>query len=364
MAYINSLTIKNFKSHQKYQINFNNLHNKIVIYGPNGIGKTNLIETISFFSNSKGIRGGGLEKIKPHNDQHGNTEVKINVNINNREYHFSYDVFEEDNNFKKNFYLEDKKISLSKIKEVLSLIWLSPHTDKVMYEGQSIKKKFLDKMISQNNQDFQNNMTQYKKNTSERLAILKTTKDEKWLNVVEQKISENIFFIFKYRRDYAKNLNFISNSKLEDFRPVEILYKEELTKLIDNNDEAKSYFLSELKKSRSLDEKNGRTNFSINIDEVFFKDKKSNLNTDMCSTGEQKSCLLSIILSNCWNLFEQKKEFILLFDEISSHVDQKNLKKFFDEVEKFNTQIWYTGTSKNLFQVIENKAFFIDLTTS
>ena len=43
---------------------------------------------------------------------------------------------------------------------------------------------------------------------------------------------------------------------------------------------------------------------------------------------------------------------------------QKSIDGLDTKVEKFNTQIWYTGTSKNLFQVIENKAFFIDLTTS
>ena len=43
---------------------------------------------------------------------------------------------------------------------------------------------------------------------------------------------------------------------------------------------------------------------------------------------------------------------------ISSWVFYEN---FFTEVAKFETQAWYTGTKKNIFQVIDNKAFFIDL---
>ena len=85
------------------------------------------------------------------------------------------------------------------------------------------------------------------------------------------------------------------------------------------------------------------------------------MNTDLCSTGEQKSLLLSIILSCGWIYKDEYINFILLFDEISSHIDQKNIEKFFAEVAKFETQAWYTGTDKNLFQAIENKAFFIDL---
>ena len=90
-------------------------------------------------------------------------------------------------------------------------------------------------------------------------------------------------------------------------------------------------------------------------------DTQKNISTDACSTGEQKSSLLTIILANCWKLKNENKEFILLLDEATSHIDSVNFKKLFDEVDKFDTQIWYTGTNKNLFQVIENKGFFIHL---
>jgi len=61
-------------------------------------------------------------------------------------------------------------------------------------------------------------------------------------------------------------------------------------------------------------------------------------------------------------MYKQRNiQFILLFDEISSHIDEKNMENFFIEVAKFETQAWYTGTKKNIFQVIDNKAFFIDL---
>ena len=71
--------------------------------------------------------------------------------------------------------------------------------------------------------------------------------------------------------------------------------------------------------------------------------------------------MLTIILANCWKLKSEEKDFILLLDEATSHIDENNFEKLFKEVSKFETQIWYTGTSKKLFQVIENKGFFIHL---
>ena len=85
------------------------------------------------------------------------------------------------------------------------------------------------------------------------------------------------------------------------------------------------------------------------------------LNSELCSTGEQKSILLSIVLAFAWIYKQEGIQFILLFDEISSHIDEQNMENFFSEVAKFDTQAWYTGTNKKIFQVIEKKAFFIDL---
>ena len=113
--------------------------------------------------------------------------------------------------------------------------------------------------------------------------------------------------------------------------------------------------------NRSLDASIKRNTFSPNTDKVTFFNCTKNLNSELCSTGEQKSILLSIILAFGWMYKQRNIQFILLFDEISSHIDEKNMENFFIEVAKFETQAWYTGTKKNIFQVIDNKAFFIDL---
>ena len=62
LSKINQILLKNFRSYSEYSAVFN--ANNIVIYGKNGVGKTNLIEAIcqfgsvSSFSQSKIIRYG------------------------------------------------------------------------------------------------------------------------------------------------------------------------------------------------------------------------------------------------------------------------------------------------------------------
>ena len=56
-----------------------------------------------------------------------------------------------------------------------------------MYEGQTLKRKFIDKMITQNDSYFNKILLNLKKDIGERLNILKNSKDEKWLNLIEKK---------------------------------------------------------------------------------------------------------------------------------------------------------------------------------
>ena len=362
MLSIEKVNIKNFKSYKNYTLSLDKNFKHIVVYGNNGVGKTNLLDGISYFSNRKGLRGSNLDEVLPNDRLNEvDTHFKIKIKSLDNIFNLTFKIINEDNKLKKRIFLDDKKISLSTIKNYINIIWLSPYMDKIMYEGQTLKRNFVDKMITQNDSYFNKILLNFKKNIAERLNILKNSKDEKWLNLIEKKIANNIFEIFHIRRNYAKNLNVIINKQLNKFKKIRIDYKNKLFPNLENKDDLINLFLNELKNKRELDEITKRTNFSISSDEIYITDTENNISTDACSTGEQKSSLLTIILANCWKLKNENKKFILLLDEATSHIDRVNFKKLFDEVDKFDTQIWYTGTDKNLFQVIENKGFFIHL---
>ncbi len=362
MANVEKIRIKNFKSHENFLQNIDRNFNHVVVHGRNGVGKTNLLESFSFFSNTKGMRGDNIEKVIPiMQNPKGDTDVSLVLFSKYNNLNLNLFVSKNEDLFKKTFYFNDKKTTLANIKNYISFLWLSPYMDKIMYEGQSIKRNFVDKMISQNNINFYRTLISYKKNISERINILRNSKDDKWLNIIEEKISENMYEILKIRRSYANLINNIINEKLKNFRLVEIKYVNKFIINLEDKNNSIQNFNEKLKMNRNIDEISKRTNFGINSDEITFFDTSNQISTVLCSTGEQKSSLLTIILANCWKLKEEKKEFILLLDEATSHIDEINFLKLFNEVCKFNTQIWYTGTSKNLFQVIENKGFFIHL---
>ena len=361
MAYISKLNIVNFKSHSNFKENFKNNKN-IVVIGPNGSGKTNLIESLNFFSNSKSIRGEKLTNLIKLESE-GRAKVGIEISSNKNTFFLEYNLFKNNEDVTKKFCVDDKAVkNLKSINKIIKFIWLSPPMEKIMYEGKSIKRKFIDKLIAQFDENFNFSLNEYKKYTTERLMLLKEKGDEKWLSILEKKISQTIFEIFINRRIFSKKISLLSKKKLLNFRSFEIIFSNLYENYLENKSEALKNIENALYKNRYIDETSKRNNFGINDDDIVIKDEKKKISSDYLSTGEQKAILLSIILSNCHLYKDNNQEFIMLFDEISSHIDKSNLKKFFGEIDKFETQTWYTGNDKNLFQVIENKAFFIEIT--
>ena len=57
-----------------------------------------------------------------------------------------------------------------------------------MYEGQTLKRNFIDKMIAQNDRFFNKIILQNKKDMAERLQVLQNSNDEKWLSLLEKKL--------------------------------------------------------------------------------------------------------------------------------------------------------------------------------
>ena len=55
------LKIRNFRSHKSIDLDLGS--NFIYFFGPNGVGKTNILEAISLFSPGRGLRGASINDL-------------------------------------------------------------------------------------------------------------------------------------------------------------------------------------------------------------------------------------------------------------------------------------------------------------
>ena len=72
---------------------------------------------------------------------------------------------------------------------------------------------------------------------------------------------------------------------------------------------------------------------------------------ELCSTGEQKALLLSIVLAHADLVAERAgRRPILLLDEVAAHLDPRRRAALFERLEAGGGQIWVTGTERALFE--------------
>jgi len=111
MAFIEKIKLQNFKSHTFFQKKIPS--NNVVIHGNNGIGKTNLLESLSFFSNSKGMRANKLENFlqKQNNIQSEFAQAECQLKQSNYSTNISYKIYKQDDQINKNFFIDSKKSS-------------------------------------------------------------------------------------------------------------------------------------------------------------------------------------------------------------------------------------------------------------
>ena len=124
----------------------------------------------------------------------------------------------------------------------------------------------------------------------------------------------------------------------------------------DNSINVETFYLNKLKKNRKIDIETKRTNFGIHKTDIIIFNKYKNIKASLCSTGEQKMLLLSlIIVRTIFSKNINKGLPILLLDEVCSHIDNNTKNNLFIELKKLNIQTFITGI---------NKEDFIDLTNN
>lgn len=80
----------------------------------------------------------------------------------------------------------------------------------------------------------------------------------------------------------------------------------------------------------------------------------------LCSTGEQKALLVGLILAHA-DLLAQRQDGrapILLLDEVTAHLDEFRRAALLEEIVRLGAQAWMTGTDAQAFSWLEHKARF------
>ena len=82
---------------------------------------------------------------------------------------------------------------------------------------------------------------------------------------------------------------------------------------------------------------------------------------ELCSTGEQKALLVSIILAQTkCQILDKGFAPVLLLDEVTTHLDDVKRDALLHKIKDLHLQAWITSTEPQNFAVLRESAQFIE----
>ena len=378
------LTLVNFRNYKYLRLNFDKKF--VILCGENGSGKTNILEAISFLSQGRGLRSAKLSEIKTF-DFLANTQ-KTPTFINNNGWAVSAQITNGEEEFNIGTSVESsiKEIDYNETKEVerrivninnqkissqhelgnyLSLIWITPQMDRLFQTSAQNRRTFLDRIVYLFDTNHSKRLSSFDNTYRQWLQLLKNGNiNNNWLDSLEEQIAGIGVAIAAARKEQITKLNEFMEHNIDDIFPeATLLLDGTIEKMLDKKpaiyvEEFYKESLHNMRKSILLNDNNNVIN-RTDLKAIY---KKKNVPASLCSTGEQKSLLLSIILSQARCITNSKgTPPILLLDELDAHLDNIKKDAFISKVGELNTQSFLTTTNMFEFSNIKNISQFFEI---
>ena len=349
---IDDLKLLNFRSYSSLYLKFNDKLN--IIYGMNGVGKTNIVEAIYALSLTKSFRtnNDSLMIMKDKN------VTKIEANISNNKI----------NNYQLILQNHDKKVKINDIKiEKISdyisnifMILFNPDDLRIIKDSPAFRRKLLNIELSQLDRNYVLYLNGYNKILKQRNIYLKEmyingTLSKNYLNIMTEKLVDYGKKIFEIRKKFLDKIACsISNNYLKIFGSGNLSIK-----YVSDSNESKENLVKKYQSNLKKDLFLGKTSMGIHRDDIEFILDDMSLK-ECGSEGQQKNVLIAFKLSEIDIVKEIKGYYpILIFDDLSSELDKtkiNNILGMFDD----KVQTFITTTSIDFFNdEILNKATII-----
>ena len=347
---LNKLSLINYKNFDSESFDLDQKINCFV--GDNGVGKTNVLDSIYHLAMTKSY----FHSLSSQSINHKAEFMVIEGNFKKGEK--SENIINSLKKGKKKTIKRNGKIykKFSDHIGLIPVVMISPYDRDLIQEGSSNRRKFIDNVISQNNKTYLNQIISYQKILSQRNALLKyfkknNTFDISILKVYDDQLSELSLPIYKIRLDFLKNFVpvFVDryNSISQNKEKVNISYESQL-----NHESLDSLLENSLEKDRIIQ----YTSCGVHKDDLIFEIDDFPIKK-FGSQGQQKSFLISLKLAQFDYLkIESNSSPILLLDDIFDKLDNKRVQQLIHLVnnDEFG-QLFISDTDYNRTKSIIEK---------
>ncbi|MFV0431624.1 MAG: DNA replication/repair protein RecF [Alphaproteobacteria bacterium] len=353
---LKQIDLTNFRNYEL--IRFHPTQGMNILFGTNGAGKTNLIEAISLLIPGRGLRTAPRADFFRHTDKPSEQwAVVAQVDDAQQIVKIGTGASHEG---RREVLVNGEKSKQSDLSRFFNCVWLTPNQDRLFIDGASSRRRFLDRLVFGMDAAHAGRLSSYEKSMRERAKLLTMANiDNAWLDAIEENMVSRGIAIAAARQDVVQHLSHYTKERHGLFPQATLSLKGDVDDWLEQYTaiDVEDRYREALYSYRQKDANAAMTHIGPHRSDMVVTHFDKNMPASLCSTGEQKALLISIILANSrMQGAERGIKPVLLLDEITAHLDPMRRQSLFDELEALKVQVFMTGTERELFAEVQHRA--------
>jgi DNA replication and repair protein RecF len=349
---VSRLTLTDFRNYERLDLTFS--EPLVAFVGNNGLGKTNILEAISFLTAGRGLRRAPFADIARVSGS-GDWAVSAVLSVDDLETRVGTGFTAGEPGRRVRIDGEDVKSS-ERLLDYVRILWLVPAMDGLFTGPAGDRRRFLDRLTLSIDPGHGRRVSDFEKALRQRNRLLEHGGSDSYLSALEQQVAELGTAVSAARHETVSLLGETLKGQAEAGLPfptasLALEGAFETATVGMSASDREDHYLELLREGRGRDRAAGRTLMGPHLSDLQVRHVAKAMPASQSSTGEQKALLVGLILAHAeLTAAVSGMKPVLLLDEIAAHLDPNRRAAMFARLSLLGLQAFMTGTDDILFK--------------